>query len=233
MIESPYSIGETLASLVNIETFTGGISPHIFEGGLIPLIAPVKTMTGSGGARFDGFISGGMHFDVLTRHAFNALIVGIFGGWTVAEVERYIIAKDETEQFSPFLVKVIRPQPRTRDGQGDYDLIDGGYGDVQNVRLPLNYCRLQSVTKSANATLTASERLVYANSGSGDITLTLPLANTVAANTPIRFEKRAAANSVTLQKQGADVFTPITVTALGSGATVISDGVSRWSVWLD
>jgi hypothetical protein len=233
MTEGLWCIGTTLAGLVNIETLTGGISPHIFDGGLIPLLAPVRTMTGSGGARFDGFIQSGLHFDVLTRPQFNALIVGIFGGWAVGEVERYIIAKDESEAFSPFLVKVIRPLPRTRDGQGDYDLIDGGYGDVQNLRIPLNYCRLQSVTKSANATLTTSERLVYANSGSGSITQTLPLAAAVAANTPVRIEKTAAANNVVVQKQGSDVFAGATLTALAETITLVSDGVSRWSRWTD
>jgi hypothetical protein len=231
MSEGLWCFGTTLANAVNIETLTGGNAPHIFDGGLVPLIAPVKSMTGSGGARFDGFINASLRFDYLTKAEFNALIVGVFGLWTVGSVERYLIAKDESECFSPFLAHIIRPQPRTTDGQGDYEKID--YGDVQNLEISLHRCRLQSVTKAANATLTASERLAYTDSTSGDITITLPLAAAVAANTPVRVEKFATANTVSVQKQGSDTFSTATLTALGESLTVVSNGVSRWTTWTD
>jgi hypothetical protein len=74
--------------------------------------------------------------------------------------------------------------------------------------------------------------MVLATTSGGTVTITLPAATSPAANTPFCFWKQSAANSLVIQRAGADTVgagTSITLTALNERAELVSDGVSAWT----
>lgn len=89
---------------------------------------------------------------------------------------------------------------------------------------------------SGNFTLTADQAgLVVVDAAAGPITITLPAGN-AAANRPIRFNfvrLDGSANTVTIQRQGSDIFlgggTSITVPRQSS-VSVVSSGFTAWYI---
>jgi hypothetical protein len=75
----------------------------------------------------------------------------------------------------------------------------------------------------------------------GGFTITLPLANTVNADTMIKFWLVGAANNVIVQRAGADGITDLnratvtskTMTALGNWIFAVTDGSANWKIYSD
>jgi hypothetical protein len=218
-----FSVGTSLANMVNLETYVAR-APHIFPNLLMPLSGPVKTRVGSGLARRDGWVMGAWQWDVLTVTDWRSLIANVMGGYSVASRTLYISTISEDYFYSPFLVVADKPYPA--DGM---EPAIGGH-DVKNIRMLLIKAVLQSVTKTANYTVTTSDRLVYGNTASGNITLTLPAAASVTPNTVYSFQKTNASNTLTLDGNASETIDGATtkaLTALNSRADLVSDG-SNW-----
>lgn len=220
MPSSYTSIGATLAGLVNVERVYTLIS-HGLPSALTPLTGLVRRRTLSGRPRHDGAIDGTLQIDYGSRAALNNFMNGVFGGWTTPGVQRYLTLLDESGQYSPFLGYIEKPTFEVAPG-----------GALRSIVFPLLDLTLQSVSKNTNATLTASERLVYADTSSGNITLTLPAASAVGAYTVVSVVKAAAANTLTAQRAGSDTLnggTSVALTAQYARVDLVSDGVSKWT----
>lgn len=103
------------------------------------------------------------------------------------------------------------------------------------IKVGLSAAELLTIT--ANATLTAAAhagRSILVGSGIGNISLNLPLANTVRAGSRIEFMHTGnSAYSTSLVRQGADIITnpgAKTSVSLQFGETIVleSDGISQW-----
>lgn len=221
-----FALGTTLASMSNIETIVT-IPAHILEDGAAALSGSVATRVGSGVSRRDGYIFHNWRLDLAYRTEFNALIKALTGAhFTAQSRSLYISTIDETGHYSPFLCVVDKPYP-----QEHYRLRNGGFIDALVV--PFARLRLQSVTKTANYSITTADRLVYGNTASGNITLTLPAAASVVANTVYSIEKTAAANTLTIDGNGSETVNGaanVTLTAVDSRYDLISDGTAWTSV---
>lgn len=219
-----FAVGTTLANMVNIETYVA-VPPHVFPNYLMPLSGPVKTRLGSGAARRDGWISGVWPWDLLSASDWRSLVNNVMGGFTVASRALYISTISEDYYYSPYLVSVEKPYP-----QDELEPAIGGR-DVRNIVMPLHKGVLQSVTKTSNYTVTASDRLIYVDTSGGTRTMTLPAANSVTPNTVYSFQKTSASNSMVLDGDGSETIdgaTTKTLTGLNARADIVSDG-SAWS----
>lgn len=221
-----FAIGTTLANMVNLETVVS-VPPTILDDGPAPLVGSVVTRLASGATRRDGFVRHVWRLDLAFRAEFNALMTTLTGAHFTAQSRAlYISTIDETGHYSPFACYVERPYP-----QEHYSLTFGGY--IRSLSVPFNALRLQSVTKTANYTVTTSDRLIYADTSGGHITLALPAAASVTPNTVYSFEKTAAANVLTLDGDGSELINgsaTLALTALRSRADLISNGTAWTSV---
>lgn len=221
MIETYYAYGTTLANMVNIETVTDD-PPFTNADNAVPLTGSVGTRTGSGKWRWDGAINSELRFSMLRRDKYRALAVAMFGAPTVSSAQLYFTLLDEHGYYSPFLFNVDKPQVigETVNGAQVVDVVIPLYGGV-----------LQSTTRTTTYTMTASDRLVYADTTSGNFTITLPAANAVQGNTVVAVEKIVGANTLTIQRAGADTVnggTSVTLTANRSRFDLVSDGTNAW-----
>lgn len=221
-----FCLGTTLANMVNLSTILSE-APSVLtanDGLPMPLLGGVEKIVN--GVRYnDGFANGRLAWDYLYPEDLNALTLALTGSLTTRSRRMYVVTLDETGQWSPFRCVVSRPYP----GSG---LSFGVNLTPRGVRVDLIDGILQSATKSSDTTLVASERLVYGNTAGGNVTLTLVAASSVQANTPVRLVKSSASNTLTYQRGGSDTLnggtSGLTLTALNSTVTLVSDGVSAW-----
>lgn len=188
---------------------------------LVPFTSRAPRRLANGAIREDGYINAELAFEIADRADLNDLMYAVFGGWTVASVERAISLMDESGHYSPYLTWIGKPSFRTARG-GTYRL---------EVVFPLSNLRLQSTTKTANYTVTADDRLIYCNTGSGSITLALPAVATVNPYVMYSAVKTAAGNTLTINPDGSEEIenaATYAVTALNARIDYFSDGVSWW-----
>ena len=227
MPECYFAVGTTLATLQNIETIVTE-PPNVQPDRLIALTGGVRVRTLDKLAHHVGDINSGLAWWFLSQADLDNLHNTLFGNYPVfsSSVIRYVSVLDESGRYSPFLCVIEKP----RIGR-DYRLIDTGSG-YENYVLPLYDLDLQYVSKNEIATLTASERLVLANTAVAGYTLTLPLANAVNANTVVSIVKTATVNTLSVARQGSDTLNGgtavITLTAVNSRYDLVSDGASAW-----
>lgn len=217
-----FALGTTLANLKNVEDIVG-LPPHVLPNQAVPLTRPNARRTLSGAVVRNGAIATPLQWDVLRQRALRDLIALY---WPDGEASAPLYASwlDETGRYSPFAVVVSRPQA----GE-DYEMTDSVW--ARAIRLPAFNWTLQSVTKTTSATLTASDRLVYCNTSSATVTLTLPAANAVNPNTVLSVVKTVAANQMIVQRSGSDTLdggVSVTYTAAGTRADMVSNGVNAW-----
>lgn len=217
-----FAIGTTLANLTNLEALTG-YAPHVLPAARIPLRPPNARRVLSGAVVRTGAVAAPMQWDVMKLSDLRALVTTYWGD---AKDSAALFASwlDETGRYSPFAVTVQRPYIGEH-----YQINDSVW--AKEIALNAFDWRLQSVTKTANYTVTTSDRLIYANTGGGSITLTLPAAAAPNANTVFSFVKTSAANTLTVQRAGTDTLdggTSVSLTALNARLDVVSDGISAW-----
>lgn len=213
-----YAVGSTLAGLVNVETYTE-FPPRAVDGNAIPLLGGVRRRALSGRPRASGWINGVLLFEGMTRDAYRAFVYAVFGGFDVTGVQRYFTLFDESGAFSPFQGYIERATPT--------------YGDdstLLGVAFPLSKLVLQSVTKTANYTVGLGDHLVYGDTTSGNVTLTLPALSGVTQNVVYSFQKTAAANSLVIDGNGSETVNGnanVTLTAQHARVDLVSNG-SQW-----
>lgn len=161
---------------------------------LVPFTSRAPRKLANGAIREDGYINAELAFEIADRADLNDLMYAVFGGWTVASVERAISLMDESGHYSPYLAWMGKPSFRTARG-GVYRL---------EVVFPLSNLRLQSATKTGNYTVTADDRLLYCNTTSGSITLALPAVATVNPYVMYSAIKTAAGNTLTLDPNSSE-----------------------------
>lgn len=200
-----YSISPSsaLSGLVNIETNYVDLPASSLDRLVTHSSNRPRTMA-SGAVRQDGFTNAELFFSVTTADDLNTFMYAIFGGWTTPSVERAISMIDETGYYSPFLVYIGKPIFTTPIG--------GGLRT--QVRFPLTRVRLQTTSKSANYTVTASDRLISVDSTSGSVTLTLPAAASVNPYTVFSAIKTVAANTLTIDPNGSETINGASTLAL-------------------
>lgn len=212
------AIGTTLAGLANIETAYGVVN-HALDG-VPPLTGLVRRRALSGRPRHDGAINEALRFDVATRAQLNAFMNAVFAGWETPGAQVYVSLLGEDGYYSPWQAYIEKPSFTVAPG-----------GTRIGVEFPLWNLALQSVTKTGNATITTAERLVYGDTTSGSVTLTLPAAASVTAYTVYSFVKTVAANSLVLDGNASETIdgaTTKTLTAQYARADIYSTG----SAWL-
>lgn len=216
-----FAIGTTLAGMVNLSTYVT-IPPNILDDGEAPLLGGAATRAQDATLYRDGWIRHNWRLDLESRADYNALIYGVFGGFTTASKTVYITTISEDGYYSPFLCKVDKPYPSE-----NYRVTLGGW--VRDLTMPFVKLQLQSVTKTTTATLTASERLAYCDTSGGNFTVTLPAADAVGTNTVVSVRKTSASNTLTIAAGAGDTVSDTTLTANNGRYDFASDGVSAWA----
>ncbi len=218
--ETLFCIGSTLAALVNVEGVYG-FTPHVLPDARVALTGQVRRRSLSGKGRADGFVNGVLRADFMTQTQLDAFMLAQFSGYETQAVQRYMVLIDERGRYISYLGYIEKPA---------FTVTNSEY--LRNPEFALAALTVQSVTKTSNATLTSSERYVKGNTGSGNVTLTLPAASALQVDTPITIEKIASANTLTIQRGGSDTVnggtSSIARTANDSYYTLVSDGVSNW-----
>jgi len=224
MPQTYYAIGTTLANMVNIES-TYSIIPNSLQENTIPLMAPTLRRLSSGAAVRNGKVSLPLAFSYMEKTLFNAFVYGVFGDFITASTQVYISAIDETNAYSAFLVELDRAYPAQT-----MQNVNSTYW--QEISFPAFGWTLQSQTVTASETITTSDRLTYADTSSGTVTLTLPAAASVTANTVYSFQKTSASNTLTIDGDSSETIdgqTTQDLTALNARFDIVSDGVDSWS----
>lgn len=220
-----FSFGTTLANMANVELSVGCIPPTYLAGGRIPLAGSVRRELGSGATRYDGWIEWQITFDKLTRVEYRGLLIAMFGSLTRQSRELYLSWYTDVGYIRPLRAYVDRPRSESfRDFTPEV---------MTGVVFPVRSLGVQSVTKTGNYTITTADRMVYADTGSGNITLTLPAADSVNPYTAYSIEKIASANTVTIAPHAGDSVSPTSLTALGENVDLVSDGVLTWFAVVD
>lgn len=222
-----FAIGTTMAGILNIEvnyltTDLIGVPPD----GRVPLVGSIGRRA-NGVLKRDGFKNGKWALDITGQEAFNAFLLSQFGSYTLNSKSLYVSTIDETGKYSPYLCNVERPS--TVDGTA-IPAISGKH--LTPAICNLIDCILQTVTKSANATITTSERFVYVDTSGGSRTMTLPAVAGVTAYTVYSFLKSSASNSMILDGNGSELIagaTTHTSTALNARVDIYTDGIA-WYV---
>lgn len=211
----------TLASLVNVTTLTE-FDPSIEEENLTPLTGKVRRKTYSGIMRHDGYIDSALVFNVMRVSYYRTFMNTVFGGFNVASKAVALTLLTEDGYYTSFVGRVEKPT-----------FAYANEAWLKNIRFPLSNLIKQTVTKSSNVTLTSSERLVYGDTSGGSVTLTLPAASAVGANTVLSVQKTSASNTLTIQRGGSDTVeggTSVSLTANYGRYDLYSDGVSAWKI---
>jgi hypothetical protein len=219
-----FALGTTLANMVNVETWAD-IPAHVLEEGVAALAGPVRTELMNAATRRDGFVPHAWRFDFESLAQFRTLVYQITGAFfTTQSRQVYISTIDESGYYSPFQCYVEKPYPQEHFRMQQW---------VRDIIVPFDDVTLQSVTKTANYTITTSDRLVYANTASGNITLTLPAAASVTAHTVYSVHKTSASNTLTIDGNASETINgalTATLTALNGRYDLVSDGTAWTSV---
>lgn len=211
----------TLASLVNVTTLTE-FDPSIEEEFLTPLTGKVKRKTYAGVMRHDGYIDSTLYFNVMRLSYYRAFMNTVFGGFTVASKAVALTLLTEDGYYTPHLGRIEKPS-----------FAYANEAWLKNVRFPLSNLIKQAVSKSANYTVTTSDRLINVDTSGGSVTLALPAIAGVAQNVPFSVVKAVSgSNNLVINPDGAETIegaSTYTLTALYSRIDFYSNG-SEWKV---
>lgn len=220
-----FAIGTTLANMTNVETYLE-VPPNVLEQQPAPLLGGTLTALANGATRRDGFASHTWTLDLASRAHYDAFLLAATGAHYTAQSRGvYISTIDETGHYSPFFAYISRPYPRET-----MRVTFGGW--LRDIGVVFTGLQLQSVTKTSAYTITSADRLVYVDTTSGNVTVTLPAAATVTANTVYSVQKTAAGNTVTVDGDGADVINgaaSVAISNLYGRYDLVSNGVSAWT----
>lgn len=215
---SYFSIGTTLANMVNVQTYTD-YPPKSVPDRAVALTGSVKRRTLAGVTRGDGWVNSSLFFDYLPQTNFDAFMWAVFGGYTTEDAAVYITALDESKHYSPFSCRIAKPT---------FNLIVGG--DYQNVTFPLTDCTLETANKTSNFTVTTSTHHLTATTSGGSVTFALPAVAGVTAYVPYSFIKLSSANSMILDPNSTEQIagaSTLTVTTQYERVDIYTDG-SAW-----
>lgn len=211
----------TLASLVNVTTLTE-FDPSIEEEFLTPLTGKVKRKTYAGVMRHDGYIDSVLFFNVMRLSYYRAFMNTVFGGFTVASKAVALTLLTEDGYYTPFTGRIEKPS-----------FAYANEAWLKNVRFPLSNLIKQAVSKSANYTVTTSDRLINVDTSGGSVTLALPALSGVTINTVYSAVKAVSgSNNLVINPDGAETIegaSTYTLTALYSRIDFYSNG-SEWKV---
>lgn len=219
-----YCYGTTLANLVNFEDMLAEPIQQI-DNNEIPLLPPNVVRVQSGAVVRNGAVQAPLIIDVISQADYRTLVRTLFDSWTIASKPLFIVALSEEGYFEPFRVVLSRPLV----GE-NYDRTNSAF--IQNLALPGYDWTRQETDKTSTGNISASERYINADSTSGNITLTLPDASTVNANTPFVIVKTVAANTVTVDGSGAqtiDGSASVDLDDQYQRLDIVSDGVNKWT----
>jgi hypothetical protein len=91
---------------------------------------------------------------------------------------------------------------------------------------------IKSVSASATVVLTYPRTLYKVTTSGGNVTMTLPPART-AVGMRVEFKKMSAANTLTIDADGAETIDgslTVALTTQYTGRSMVSDGTSDWSI---
>jgi len=227
MPEAYFSIGATLAAMVNVETLISTPPTVLPESGGAPmaLLGGTARRALSGRLRRDGYAFGAWGFPTLDDDLddLNDLLVALVGDYATASRARYISTIDTTGHYSSFLCFVDAPYI----GQS-FDLTL--HAQVRNVLVLLAVGVVPSATKTSNFTVTTSTHHLYADTSGGSITFALPAIAGVPQNVPYSFIKTSASNNMVLDPNGAETIdgaSTKTTTANNARVDIVNNG-SQW-----
>jgi hypothetical protein len=223
MIQGYFAIGTTLAGMVNVGTLLSTEPIYVPPDGRVPLVGSVNKRA-NGKLLRDGF-KNGRWVTITEQEELNTFLLSIFGSYTLDYKSLYVSTLDETGHYSPYLCNFERPS--TVD-ETMVQTTGGVY--LSPTVFNLSDCILQTLTKTANYTVTTSDRFIYANTASGSITFALPAVAGVVINTVYSFIKTSASNSMILDGNGGELVAgaaTLTKTALNARVDIYSDG-AKW-----
>ncbi len=218
MAQTYFSIGSTLAGLTNIES-TYGLIANVLPDARIPLTGGIRRRSLAGVSRADGFINGVLRVDFAAQSELDSFVYAIFGGYTTVSAAKYMSLIDETGHYSSFYGYIDKPSS---------SVVSGGY--LRNIEFQLAALTLQTVTKTSNYTVTTADHLVYANTSSGNITLTLPAVAGVAQNVVYSAVRTSGSNTLTLDGNASETIdgaATLAVTANNARVDLVYNG-SQW-----
>lgn len=211
----------TLASLVNVTTLTE-FDPSIESEFLTPLTGKVRRKTYSGIMRHDGYIDSVLFFNLMRVSYYRTFMNTVFGGFTTPSKAVALTLFTEDEYYTPFLGRIEKPA---------FTPVNDVW--IRDVRFPLSNLIKQAVSKSANYTVTTSDRLINVDTSGGSVTLALPALSGVTINTVYSAVKAVSgSNNLVINPDGAETIdgaSTYTLTALYSRIDFYSNG-SEWKV---
>lgn len=220
--------GSTLSALTNIETLCG-FPANTFPNRIVELRGQNRVMTLDRAIHRTGSAATvRLRFDVPTWAAKDLIEAALFGTTyplLVNSATVCVSSYDRNGWISPFVGTAEMPYITADNADGE--ALSGGARLA--FELPLHALVLQYVTKSSNATITASERLVLGNTASGNVTLTLPAAASVTAYTVFSFVKTSASNTLTIDGNGSETIngaSTYAMTALNERIDIYSTGTA-------
>lgn len=223
--------GTTLSALTNIETLCG-VFASTFPNQIVEVRGQNRLVTLDKSIhRYGSVGSVRLRFNASEWRSKDRLEAALFGSnypLLTTSATICISTYDRNGWISPFICIAEQPYITAEGGDGAA-LVGGTYLTFD---LPIHDPVLQTVIKSSNATITASERLVLGDTTSGSITLTLPAAASVTAYTVFGFVKRSSANTLILDANGSETIngeTTYALTALNERVDIYSTG-SKWKL---
>lgn len=227
MTQAYFCYGAALSSLVNVEN-TITTPPHIlpeYGGAPMPYAGGVARRLMSGRLKRGGRASAALMFDVFADPQAELMTLqrAIMGDLTTQSKSMYVITLDEWGEYTPFLCTVDAPYL-----QQTKQFSINGYATA--ARFDLVGGVAQYSTKTSNYSVTTADHLIYCDTTSGNITLSLAAISGFNADVPYRFVKTAAANDLVIDPNSSETINGAstkTITALNASTTIIKSG-SAW-----
>lgn len=215
-----FAIGASLALLKNVQLSLID-KPHVIDEMRIPFVGPVEERGLDATLERGGWINVPMHWDSVDKALWNAFVPLTWGSWLVNSKLLYATWLDESGYYSAYSVVLDRPLENK-----DYKVIPGN-DRIRTLKIKGNHWLLQSLVKSANYTVTTSDRLIYGDTTSGNKTMTLPAAATPQPYTAFSFWNQVGANSLIVAS--ADLIDGAASVSLAAG--VRADFYSNGATW--
>lgn len=222
------AFGTTLANMANLQLTVAeaGVVLSVAGGRPMPLRGGVRLQAAGGRVSRDGNANGVIAYPSLYRSEFNALILALFGSFTLSSKRGYVSMPDESGHYSPFRVDLENPYV-----EDNYNL---SYGLTPvDVRFPVLGGILQTVSKSSNFNHTTAERYVLVDTSGGSVTGTLAAASGYTPFTIYSFIKMSASNNLVVDPNSSeqiDGASTKTVTALGARIDAYTDGANWFTI---
>lgn len=223
MPDDYFAIGTTLANMTNVEATATTAQFHCVPDGLIPLLGPIDRRTLDNAVQRNGAIDVELRCDSMLLSDLDTLILAVWGAYTTASYTGFISWLDITARigaanYSPFACELGFPTWVSNQGVW-----------AQEVVIPALNCVHQVNTENSTTTITTSERYNESDTTGGAVTLTLPAANAVTANTVYSFVKTGGGNTLTVSRAGADTIDGTTSITVTGRTNIVSDAVSAWT----